>query len=77
MKLLEADDAQTAGEDDAGQQDGPARRLQPATAPDQIRLTHADIGVFADSGPRVAGLSALGQFIALPSVDNAWHRATA
>lgn len=32
---------------------------------------------FAHGGPRVAALSALGQFIPLPNVTNAWHRLTA
>jgi putative beta-barrel porin MtrB/PioB len=31
---------------------------------------------FVHGGPRIAGLSALGQFIPLPNVTNAWHRAT-
>lgn len=31
---------------------------------------------FAHGGPRVAALSALGQFIALPDVNNTWQRAT-
>jgi hypothetical protein len=32
---------------------------------------------FVHGGPRVAGLTALGQFIPLPDVDNTWHRASA
>jgi hypothetical protein len=32
---------------------------------------------FDFGGPRIAGLSALGQFIPLPNVENAWHRANA
>jgi MtrB/PioB family decaheme-associated outer membrane protein len=32
---------------------------------------------FVHGGPRVASLSALGQFIPLPAVDNTWHQLTA
>ena len=31
---------------------------------------------FAHGGPRIAGLSAVNQFVALPNVTNTWHRAT-
>ncbi|MGE3843436.1 MAG: MtrB/PioB family outer membrane beta-barrel protein [Vicinamibacterales bacterium] len=32
---------------------------------------------FVHGGPRIASLSAAGQFIALPNVENTWHRLTA
>lgn len=32
---------------------------------------------FQHGGPRIAALTALGQFIPLPDVDNTWHRVTA
>jgi hypothetical protein len=32
---------------------------------------------YTHGGPRIAALSALGQFIALPTVENTWHRAQA
>jgi hypothetical protein len=32
---------------------------------------------FVHGGPRVAALAAVGQFIALPNVENTWHRLTA
>lgn len=32
---------------------------------------------FVHGGPRIAALAAVGQFIPLPNVTNAWHRATA
>lgn len=39
-------------------------------------LTDSD-NSFTHGGPRIAGLAALGQFIALPNVTNTWHRFTA
>lgn len=50
-------------------------------------LPHTDIRVgydysdsdnaFVHGGPRIAALTALGQFIPLPNVENTWHRLTA